>query len=69
MKCPVCVGAELIQDTRDLSYTYKGEGVVIAAVTGDYCPACNEVILDNIDGDRYMKLIKLHMDRVDSITK
>ena len=25
MKCPVCGAAELIPDTRDLPYTYKGE--------------------------------------------
>jgi len=25
MKCPVCGAAELIHDTRDLPYTYKGE--------------------------------------------
>ncbi len=38
MKCPVCGAAELIHDTRDLPYTYKGESTVIQAVTGDYCP-------------------------------
>ena len=37
MKCPVCGAAELIHDTRDLPYTYKGETTVIAAVTGDFC--------------------------------
>lgn len=45
MKCPVCGGAELIHDTRDLPYTYKGETTVIEKVTGDFCPACNESIL------------------------
>ncbi len=44
MKCPVCGAAELIHDTRDEIYTYKGETTVIAAVTGDYCPACGECI-------------------------
>jgi HTH-type transcriptional regulator/antitoxin MqsA len=46
MKCPVCGAGELIHDTRDLPYTYKGETTVIAAVTGDFCPACAESILD-----------------------
>ena len=46
MKCPVCGAAELIHDTRDLPYTYKGETTLIPAVTGDFCPACDEVILD-----------------------
>lgn len=46
MKCPICGAAELVHDTRDLPYTYKGETTTIAAVTGDFCPACGEVISD-----------------------
>ena len=46
MKCPICGAAELIHDTRDLPYTYKGETTFIATVTGEFCPACGEVILD-----------------------
>jgi HTH-type transcriptional regulator/antitoxin MqsA len=46
MRCPMCGEAELVQDTRDLPYTYKGESTVIPAVTGEFCPACGEVILD-----------------------
>ena len=55
MKCPVCGAAELIHDTRDLSYTYKGETTVIAAVTGDFCPACAESILDAAESNRVMQ--------------
>ena len=46
MKCPVCGGAELVHNTRDMPYAYKGESTTIPAVTGDYCPACDEAILD-----------------------
>ena len=46
MKCPICGAAELLRDTRDLPYTYKGETTVIPMVTGDFCPACDEAILD-----------------------
>ncbi len=46
MKCPSCAGAELVRDTRDLSYTYKGESTLIPGVTGDFCPSCGEMILD-----------------------
>ncbi|MBI4809721.1 MAG: type II toxin-antitoxin system MqsA family antitoxin [Nitrosomonadales bacterium] len=46
MKCPVCGAAELIHDTRDLPYTYKGETITMVAVTGDFCPSCGESILD-----------------------
>lgn len=55
MKCPVCGAAELIHDTRDLPYTYKGETTVIPEVTGDFCPACAESILDAAESDRVMK--------------
>jgi HTH-type transcriptional regulator/antitoxin MqsA len=55
MKCPVCGAAELIHDTRDMPYTYKGETTLIQAVTGDYCPACAESLLDLDETDRVMK--------------
>ena len=51
MKCPVCGAAELMRDTRDVSFTYKGETTVIPAVTGDFCPACDESITDMAEGD------------------
>lgn len=66
MKCPVCGGAELIPDTRDLSYTYKGETTTIPAVTGDFCPACGEVILDRESGDRYSALIGQFQQQVNA---
>ena len=46
MKCPSCAAAKLVRDTRDMPYTYKGESTVIPTVTGDFCPACGEVILE-----------------------
>lgn len=55
MKCPVCGAAELIHDTRDLPYTYKGETTVIPMVTADFCPACGESITDAAESDRVMR--------------
>ena len=46
MKCPSCAAAKLVHDTRDMPYTYKGESTIIPAVSGDFCPACGETILD-----------------------
>jgi HTH-type transcriptional regulator/antitoxin MqsA len=46
MKCPSCGAAKLVHETRDLSYTYKGETTTIRRVKGDYCPACGEAVLD-----------------------
>lgn len=57
MKCPSCGAAELIHDTRDLPYVYKGESTTIPSVTGDFCPACDEVVLEGAHGDRYGELI------------
>ena len=54
MKCPCCGAAELVRDTRDLPYVYKGAHTVITAVTGDYCPACGESITDMAETDRVM---------------
>ena len=52
MTCPACGAADLIHDTRDLPYTYKGESTLIPSVTGDFCPACGEAILDMTESTR-----------------
>ena len=52
MKCPNCGKAKLVHDTRDMPYTYKGESTVIPAVTGDFCPACDEAVLDMAESTR-----------------
>lgn len=57
MKCPHCGAAELVHDTRDREYTYKGESTVIPAVTGDFCPACDEAILDMSESVRTSALM------------
>jgi HTH-type transcriptional regulator/antitoxin MqsA len=57
MKCPVCGAAELIHDTRDVPFAYKGEFTIIPAVTGEFCPACDEIVLNREHGDLYSELI------------
>ncbi|QBF25997.1 type II toxin-antitoxin system MqsA family antitoxin [Pseudomonas tructae] len=52
MKCPVCGAAELVSGTRDLSYTYKGETTRVTDVTGDFCPACDERVLGDLESRR-----------------
>ncbi|RZS85269.1 type II toxin-antitoxin system MqsA family antitoxin [Pigmentiphaga kullae] len=52
MRCPICAAAKLVHDTRDLSYSYKGEITSIPAVSGDYCPACGESVLDSVESER-----------------
>jgi HTH-type transcriptional regulator/antitoxin MqsA len=66
MKCPVCGVAELIHDTRDLPYTYKGETTVILAVTGDFCTACTESILDAAESNRVMREMRAFSKQVNA---
>ena len=66
MKCPVCGAAELIRDTRDLPYTYKGEATVITGVTGDFCPACVESVLDAAESDRVMREMRTFSKQVNA---
>ena len=68
MKCPVCGAAELVHDTRDLPYTYKGETTVITAVTGDFCPACAESILDAVESARVMSEMRAFTRQVNAAT-
>ena len=53
MLCPACGAAELVRDSRDMPFTYRGESTTVPAVAGDFCPACAEVVLDMAEADRY----------------
>ena len=66
MKCPSCGAAKLIHDTRDVPYVYKGESTSIPDVTGDFCPACGEVVLNREHGDRYSELLAVHQKQVNA---
>jgi HTH-type transcriptional regulator/antitoxin MqsA len=57
MKCPTCGQAELVQDTRDRTYIYKGETTVIPSVAGDFCPACGDAVLDKSESCRVSSLM------------
>jgi len=66
MKCPVCGVAELIRDTRDIPYTYKGATTTIPAVTADFCPACDESITDMAETDRVMREMRAFNKQVNA---
>ena len=66
MKCPCCGAAELIHDTRAMPYTYKGETTTIPAVTGNFCPACGEVVLSREHGDHYSEWVGLFQRQVNA---
>ncbi len=66
MKCPVCGGAELKHETRNLAYEYKGRKTDITGITGDYCDACGEVILDRPDGEHYAKQVAAFVRKINA---
>lgn len=66
MKCPVCGAAELVRDTRDLPYVYKGETTTLAAVTADFCPACGESVTDAAETDRVMREMQAFNQQVNA---
>ncbi len=66
MKCPSCGAAELVHDTRDVPYAYKGETTVIPSVTGKFCPACDEIVLEREQGDRYGELVSAFQRQVNA---
>ena len=66
MKCLACGEAELVKNTRDLPYTYKGDFTVIKNVSGDFCPACDEVVLNREHGDRYSEMVGLFQRQVNA---
>ncbi len=57
MRCATCGSGKMVHDTRDLPYTYKGESTVLPQVTGDFCTACDESILDAAESRRTMQLM------------
>jgi HTH-type transcriptional regulator/antitoxin MqsA len=66
MKCPVCGAADLVHDTRNLPYSYKGETTLIADVTGEFCPSCSESILDLAESARVMKAMRAFSKRINA---
>ncbi|MBN3265779.1 type II TA system antitoxin MqsA family protein [Pectobacterium brasiliense] len=53
MKCPECGGAELVHDTKDVPYSWRGKKTMLRSVTGLYCPACGEAVLNKEEEAAY----------------
>jgi HTH-type transcriptional regulator/antitoxin MqsA len=66
MKCLSCGAAELVHDSRDIPYAYKGEVTTIEAVRGDFCPACNEVVLGATESQRVSEAMIAFNKQVDA---
>jgi HTH-type transcriptional regulator / antitoxin MqsA len=66
MKCPICGAANLVTDTRDLPYSYKGESTVLPRVSGEFCPSCDESVLGPAESRRTMDLMLAFNKRVNA---
>ncbi|WP_300756283.1 type II toxin-antitoxin system MqsA family antitoxin [Janthinobacterium sp.] len=66
MKCEICGAGDLVQDVRDLPYTYKGETTVLPHVEGEFCTACDESILGPQESRRTMDLMLAFNKQVNS---
>jgi HTH-type transcriptional regulator / antitoxin MqsA len=66
MKCPICGAANLVTDTRDLPYFYKGESTVLPGVSGEFCPSCDESVLGPAESRRTMDLMLAFNKRVNA---
>ena len=66
MKCPTCGAAKLVHDTRDVPYIYKSESTTLPQVTGDFCTACDEFILNAAESRRTMKLMLAFNKQINS---
>lgn len=61
MKCPHCGAAELVHDTRQLPYIYGTDETAIPSVTADFCPTCDEAVLDAAESARVSSyMLELH---------
>jgi HTH-type transcriptional regulator / antitoxin MqsA len=66
MKCPSCAMTELVHDTRDIPYSYKGEATLIPAISGEFCPACGESLLNAEQSRRVMDAMLAFNKQVNS---
>ena len=67
MICPVCGVAALEHETRDLPYSYSNDFTSIPAVTGDFCPACRDALLDASESARVSAAMLAFKEQIGAI--
>ena len=63
--CLNCENGEMIHDTRDVIYEYRGRQIAIPKITGWFCNNCEEIEFDNGEGNRYANAIEQFSQEVD----
>ena len=66
MICPRCGVAALEHETRDLPYSYRKDFTSIPAVTGDFCPACGDALLDASESARVSAAMLALKEQIDA---
>lgn len=66
MKCPVCSSADLVQEKRDMPFTYRQQATVITEVEADWCNACGEALTGPEQSERVMLAMKRFRQQVDT---
>lgn len=66
MRCPVCGGADLVRERRDMPFTYREQTTVITEVDADWCNACGEALTDPEQSERVMAAMKHFRQQVDA---
>ena len=66
MICPVCGVTALVREARDLPYSYRNKSTSIAAVTGDFCPACGDALLDASESARVSAAMLAFKEQIDA---
>ena len=66
MICPVCGVTSLVREIRDLPYSYRNRSTSIAAVTGDFCPACGDALLDASESARVSAAMLAFKEQIDA---
>ncbi|OGR06362.1 MAG: hypothetical protein A2511_10140 [Deltaproteobacteria bacterium RIFOXYD12_FULL_50_9] len=64
MICPGC-GCAMRRESRDKSYSYKGEVMMVPGVDGWHCPECGEIVFASPEeGALYDAAIREHIVKV-----
>ena len=65
MKCPVCGTGNMVCESRNLDYTYRGKSTTILQ-SGNFCDSCGEGIFSSDGSDKYLTEVNLFRTRVDA---
>lgn len=57
MKCPNCGGAELIQEAKDVPYSFRGKKTMLPAIEELHCPICHDVTMNKDESAAYLAKI------------